>query len=207
VGYAKALACAEVLFGLSFVGIGIAKITSATQSYYLGQLYARDAQERFEDYVIELRKVREQYKGIARSQQQGVPVHPSLGASHLEAQKLLKRIRDYASFEIRQGDLLRKMPIGPLAHVSRTCFQILPIVEKTANFSASLHSQRQRRMAKSLILQIEELVNLISQNCEDRIVSAEASKLRKKCEDIGREIDTRSGAMPYCLRKALDTKQ
>ncbi len=181
VGVAKPLACVEVVLGLTFVGICIAKLTSASQSYYLGQLYARDAQERFESYLVDLRKLRDQYREIARHQDQGAPIQRSLGASHSDARKLLSRIRDYASFEINQGDLLRKMPIGPIAHILRTCFQLVPTLEKTANFPKSQHSQKQRRMAIALVAQIEDLSNLVSNNSDDISVRSEAAKLNGKC--------------------------
>lgn len=54
VGFGKAVACFEVVFGLAFLGIFIAKLSSSKQSYHLAQLYARDAQERLDDYAVVL---------------------------------------------------------------------------------------------------------------------------------------------------------
>ena len=49
-GFGKILACLEVMLGLAFLGVFIAKLTSSKQSYHLSQLYARDAQERLEGF-------------------------------------------------------------------------------------------------------------------------------------------------------------
>jgi len=189
VGYAKLLACCEVLIGLSFIGIGLSKLSSASQSYYLGQLYAREAQERFEQYVADLRTLRDRYEIVLQTQKAGKRVEPSLGAYHLESQNLLRRIRDFASFEINQGNLLRKMPTGPVARVLRMCTQLVPLVTESANIPTSLHSKRQRRLAKTVVKQVEELARLICRNCDDPAVLRKETKLSLRCEIAVKSLD------------------
>jgi len=189
VGYAKAVACIEVVTGLTFFGIGIAKLSSATQSYLLGQLYAREAQGRFEGYIADLRSLRDDYELALRTMKAGQRVEPSLGAYHRKAQSLLRRIRDFASFEINNGDLLRRMPTGPVGRVLRACTQLVPLVTEVANIPTSLHSRRQRRLAKTVIRQIQELSDLIFKNCDDQIVLAKKPKLISRCETSIRDLD------------------
>jgi len=61
ISWGRLFASAEVLLGLSFLGVAIAKLSSARQSYYLGQLYARNAQENIRQFVIRLRELRARY--------------------------------------------------------------------------------------------------------------------------------------------------
>ena len=78
VHYGGLLACLEVVSGLSFMGLVVAKLSSSRQSYLLGQLYARDAQQRLEAYVSEIRGVRDIYKEVRETQRLGKKVRPSL---------------------------------------------------------------------------------------------------------------------------------
>jgi hypothetical protein len=189
VGYAKVLACIEVVTGLGFFGVGIAKLSSATQSYLLGQLYAREAQGRFEGYIADLRSLRDDYETVLHTLKAGQRVEPSLGAHHRKAQSLLRRIRDFASFEINNGDLLRRMPTGPVGRVLRACTQLVPLVTEVANIPTSLHSKRQRRLAKTVIRQIQEISDLIFKNCNDQIVLAKKPKLTSECETSIRNLE------------------
>ena len=182
VGYGKIAAICEVACGVFCAGMIIARLTSATQSYRLDQLYARDAQDKFERFLVDLRDLRDRYRNTTSGQP--ALVRRGLGSLHHEGQMLLTRIRDFASFEINQGDLLRQMPTGPAARVMRSCCQIAALVEKTANQPTSRASQKQRQMAIRLIQQMEELGNLFSANCDDASIRFEASKLKKKCTTL-----------------------
>ena len=50
VGFSKAIACFEVLFGLSFMGIVVARMTSRRLSHHVRRLYISDAQKRLDDF-------------------------------------------------------------------------------------------------------------------------------------------------------------
>ena len=51
VGTSKAIACAEVIFGLAWMGVLVAKITSRRLSYHVQRLFSTDAQRRLEEYI------------------------------------------------------------------------------------------------------------------------------------------------------------
>ena len=50
VGFSRVIAGAEVLFGLAFMGIMIAKVTSRRLSYHVQRLFVSDAQRRLDDF-------------------------------------------------------------------------------------------------------------------------------------------------------------
>src|SRR4051812_43688020 len=53
-GASKPLACVEVLFGLTFMGIMVARLTSRRISYHVQMLFSSDAQRRLEELAIHL---------------------------------------------------------------------------------------------------------------------------------------------------------
>jgi hypothetical protein len=65
----------------------------------------------------------------------------------------------------------------------------VPLVTEVANIPTSLHSRRQRRLAKTVIRQIQELSDLIFKNCDDQIVLAKKPKLISRCETSIRDLD------------------
>ena len=51
VGFSRVIAGAEVLFGLAFMGIMIAKVTSRRLSYHVQRLFVSDAQQRLDEFA------------------------------------------------------------------------------------------------------------------------------------------------------------
>jgi hypothetical protein len=188
VGYGKVLAAVEVVLGLAFLGTGIAKLSSAKQNYHLAQLYARDAQERIEDYVISLRQWQKSYRVGIETLKEGKTLSPGAGALHNELSVLLLRIYTYLSFEIANGDLLNEMPIGPAAKMLKACTRLSQYVVNLANFRKSQHSEKQRRHAKRVVLSMSGLSDLVLANCHDAALRSEAQTLRSECDAAVRAL-------------------
>ena len=71
VGYAKVLACSEVLIGLGFMGLIVARITSRRISYHVARLFSAEAHRRldhfaatFEDSRDRLRTISERFSSL-----------------------------------------------------------------------------------------------------------------------------------------------
>jgi hypothetical protein len=77
----KVVADVEVLGGLVFLGLLVAKLASARQNYYLAQLYARDAQTRLRDFYSDLKRLRLRYKEASEISVADTPV--SLKVLHI----------------------------------------------------------------------------------------------------------------------------
>jgi hypothetical protein len=148
ISWGRLLASAEVLLGLSFLGVAIAKLSSARQSYYLGQLYARNAQENIRQFVIKLRELRARYVSALVELKGGRSPVPSLSSLHLEVRALLSQILSYLTFEIQNGDFLGQIPKGPVTRLLHTCAKLVPSITVVSTFRRSLHSQKQRSIAK-----------------------------------------------------------
>lgn len=195
VQYGRLFACLEVVSGLSLMGIMVAKLSSSRQSYLLGQLYARDAQERLEAYVAEIRSAREIYRDVRESQRRGQKLESSLLSHHLDAQRLFLRLRAYLAFEIPNGDLLINTPTGPVAHILRSSSQLVPRLADVATVPNSLHSQRQRRVAVTVVVQALSLAEMVQRSCSDPVLLSEAAKLTKACGTARDQLNSASQAV------------
>ena len=58
VGFSRVIAGAEVLFGLSLMGIMIAKVSSRRLSYHVQRLFASDAQARLDNFAERFSRIR-----------------------------------------------------------------------------------------------------------------------------------------------------
>jgi hypothetical protein len=52
-GFSKVLACFEVLFGLAWMGVLVAKVTSRRLSYHVQRLFVTDAEKRLEEFSVQ----------------------------------------------------------------------------------------------------------------------------------------------------------
>ena len=59
VGISRLFASLEVFIGLAFLGIAIAKLSSARQSYYTARLFSSDAQARLDKFSIGFNELRQ----------------------------------------------------------------------------------------------------------------------------------------------------
>jgi hypothetical protein len=85
VGYSKFLSCVEVLFGLTFFGVAIAKMTSRRLSYHVEKLFSSQSQKHLEDYTLhfdrlgaELKQLTKEFATVLQttpSQNAGQPVN------------------------------------------------------------------------------------------------------------------------------------
>jgi hypothetical protein len=94
IGVSRLLASAEVIIGLAFLGIAIAKLSSARQSYYTARLFSSDAQARLDKFSIgfdELMKSLNNASGTEKMQE-------IIETTNFDAMPL-----DYIKFETSNG--------------------------------------------------------------------------------------------------------
>lgn len=131
-GFSKALACLEVLFGLAVIGIMIAKVTSHRLSHHVSRLFASDAQKRLENIATKFQAFKENLNDIMLdlvNAYQGVPGQASPPAvNRSEILSKFRRIisdlntecvtlRDYFSSEIKQGKYFQSVPVTAVTQV------------------------------------------------------------------------------------------
>lgn len=198
-GVSKILACSEVGLGLAFFGIFIARLSSAKQSYHLAQLYARDAQERLNDFASVLADHRDLCNGVLSAIRKGESPPRSLHGIQVDVYRTVLRIQAYVSFEVSANrDFLREMPIGAPARLLRRSAQLSQCVSALACFRESLHSQKQRRIAKWVITYLADVGDRVAKNSDDPSLSYEARRLAETCarettrlDDITAKVDSK----------------
>jgi len=181
--YGRLFASLEVIAGLSFLGLAVAKLSSMKQSYLIAQLYARDAQERLESYIFQIRSLRPAYEDAIKLLRRDQWPTPSLHRRHSEVYRLVLGIKGFISWELRNTSFLRDIPSGAFSKTFRALQQIASLVEQTASIPKTQHSQSQRLIAINVISEIQSLIKLIPvQDCDQSILSP-LRDLSEKCED------------------------
>jgi hypothetical protein len=187
--FSKVVASIEVLVGLAFLGIFISKLSSSKQSFHLAQLYARDAQERLDDFAIILEGHRVMCKETLETLKGGTRLERALNRVQTDVYVTTLRIRAYVSFEIGNGDFLLETPIGAPARLAKKSTQLVGWVSALSCFPSSLHSQKQRRIAKRTIQVLAGIAKMMNENSEDLALKSETTKLIRKCEAAEKAID------------------
>jgi hypothetical protein len=132
IGISKLLACCEVLFGLAFMGIAIAKVTSRRLSYHVQRVFSSDAQNRLKDFALKfqtseqdireaIKKWRKFYQGTP-DQQTISPKDATIAASDFATSLVglrdsSKALADYFSHEIEQGHYFGIVPANVIRDV------------------------------------------------------------------------------------------
>jgi hypothetical protein len=172
-GWGRLLADLEVMSGLVFLGLLIAKLASARQNYYLAQLYASDSQKRLREFYADLRRLRVRYEQIAKV---GPLTTGPVGALHKDAEVLATRVRNYVAYEVANGDFLGEVPKAPMARILQNYSAMGPLIAKAAMGPDSLHSQKQRGTAIRVLGWMHEVGVLVRGNSDDLSLSSEARR-------------------------------
>jgi len=202
-GISKALASLEVILGLAYLGVFIAKLSSSKQSYHLAQLYARDAQERLDDYALLLDEQRRATKQIFELMKRGEKLPRSLSKTQVDLYRTILRIRAYISFEISHGDLLLETPIGAPARLLKRLWQLTSVIREIACFPKTLHSQKQRAIAARTMAEIQSIALLMKNNSTDISIGWQARNTLEGCEKALAGINTCSKEVAEKFNKPL----
>lgn len=189
VGVSKAVACGEVAIGLAFFGIFIAKLSSTKQNYHLAQLYARDAQERLNEYAAILETHRKSCQDVLAVVKKGDQPPHSVYRIPIEVYRTVQRMQAYISFEVSNGDFFFETPIGASARLLTRSARLARDLSALACFPTSLHSQKQRRMARRVIANLGEIGNAVAKNAHDASLLSEAKNLVKQCATATASLD------------------
>src|ERR1700722_17788844 len=99
-GFSKGIACAEVLFGLAFIGVVIAKITSRRLSHHVRRLFGADAQKRLEEFTVQFDRLKKQLATNMKDMGSAYQPTPDGTAPSADA-----RNKAMLKFQVAVGDL------------------------------------------------------------------------------------------------------
>ncbi|MGD1042175.1 MAG: potassium channel family protein [Sedimentisphaerales bacterium] len=170
IGWSRPLAAIEVIIGLSLMGIMIAKLTSSRLSYHVRRLFASDAQNRFDSYVIELEKLQARLHSLSAEISKAFEETPkkkkkdtsrtvmlSKFREHIDDfRKIATAIKNYIGYEINKGDFFADVPQDALVRTAEAIDQLLfvfsqIVISMTTNAKlALLTSEHRKIIAESL---------------------------------------------------------
>jgi Ion channel len=137
-GLSKFLVCIEVIFGLTMMGIIVAKLTSARLSYHVRRLFSSDTQRRLEVYSAAFDIVQAQFSRLSPKIGRVFQETPNLTVSHEQAECVAEfglalsefHLRSLAfsrdiSYELGQGDFFSDAPTDALQKTATSIEQSL----------------------------------------------------------------------------------
>jgi hypothetical protein len=164
VGISRFLASLEVFIGLAFLGIAIAKLSSARQSYYTARLFSSDAQARLDKFSIGFNELRQSLSQNLESQ---------------EIQKLIVTtnvrcvgLTNYVKYEVANGPFFDDVPIRAVRRVVRYLSMLLTELQK--NHPEEMQSARGRKLFRNVSL----LMSVIEHTSRDAFLVHDCERLR-----------------------------
>jgi hypothetical protein len=138
VGFARVLACFEAFFGLSMLGIILAKITSARLSYHVLRLFGSDAQNRLEAFNLQFDRIAETFSGLTSrikdnfQETPGKVPPPTQGAFVVEFAEAIRLFHSrslnfcrYLATEVKEGFFFSDAPTTSLAQAGDSVCQTI----------------------------------------------------------------------------------
>jgi len=135
IGASRAIACIEVLFGLAWLGIVIAKITSRRLSYHVQRLFSSDAQRRLADFIAAFETADQSLRNMHDD------IKTTLGKEHREEDqsRILTAFRtiagslhtasvalaDYISYEAQHVGYFTVAPTDPIRQLEKIVGDVL----------------------------------------------------------------------------------
>lgn len=203
VGASKVVAAAEVLFGLSMMGIIIARLTSRRLSYHVERLFVSDARKRLDEFASEFlaadEAVRESTKLLAQSFQKtpgqvhkkstAVQEFSRLRTVLVELERLCGSFAEYLSYEVSQGNFLSIAPGEVLKRVGSSadsCFSGLGvlIISLPPEARLDVFDRLNRNTLWNARSSIVGACRLVCKGAQDEHLANQFDQLNQTCQDL-----------------------
>jgi len=191
IGASKALACFEVLMGLTLMGIMIAKVTSRRLSYQVLRLFSSDAQKRLEGIAAGFDASRDELAAAMSELASAYQSTPGT-ESHADRRGVTSQVRDvvssfqsrcaalrdYLSYEIQQGNYFSVAPVNAVVRVGDSVDSALLvlgqlIISLSPQARTETLDRRNREGISEAIESQRQVCRIVSQHAtEPRIVGA-----------------------------------
>ncbi|MGO8691968.1 MAG: potassium channel family protein [Thermoguttaceae bacterium] len=137
VGYSRGVACVEVLFGLGWLGIVVAKITSRRLTYQVQRLFGSDAQKKLEDFIAKFEEAERALRasleeisamntpGNGGRQQEQARVMSSFLAKVGSLNTACAAWADYISFELQHPRYFKLAPLDTIRRLEGKAGDVL----------------------------------------------------------------------------------
>ena len=201
-GFSKVLACLEVIFGLTMMGIIVAKLTSGRLSYHVRRLFRSDTQKRLEVYLSAFEIVRDEFAQLSPKIGSAFQETPASTVSSQRAECAAAFRRTLGDFngrclnfsreivyELEQGDFFSDAPTDTLqrtaAEIEQSLFRLgqlilsLPILARPILLDAE-----SRRRISEIIAGLKLLNQKVSGHCKTEQLRQTFAEIAERCETI-----------------------
>lgn len=203
VGTSKVLASVEVLFGLSMMGIIVARLTSRRLSYHVERLFVSDAKKRLDEFAAEFQKaddaILKSTAPLAQAfqrtpgQEEGRP-SPVEALSRLrivlaELERVCAGFAEYLSYEISQANFLSIAPRDVLERVGSSadgCFSRLGllIISLPPEARLDVFDPTSRTAIWNAQNSAIGACRLVGEGTRDIGLTNQFSRLQRTCQDL-----------------------
>ena len=194
-GFSKFIAGGEVLFGLTIMGIMLAKLTSSRLSHHVSRLYTSELQKRLEEFSSDFDQIEDSLRSCMRDlghafQQTPAGVPPADPPAIVQqCSSLLSRFRlraadlnEYIAEETYKGAFFGVAPWNTLQKtadaIDQCLFVLAQLVTSLSPEAKTLVLDRQNRRHTSAIVEtVRTLAQFVVSNCKNVEVREAFSQL------------------------------
>lgn len=203
IGYSRVLAAVEVLFGLMFMGILVAKLTSRRLSYQVKRLFATDAQKRLVDLSIDIEShattIIQSMRDFGACYQQTPTAMPVLVAKPealRQFQDLLDRLHsstgaliEYFRYESEQRGYFEVAPPAAINRVisaqDKNLFNLSQlIISLPGEARTEVLDPTNRTKISTILSNSDTTRELIEENTVDSDIRGSCVRLRETCKSV-----------------------
>ncbi len=203
-GFSKALACLEVLFGLAVIGIMIAKVTSQRLSHHVSRLFSSDAQKRLEDiaakfdtYKLNLHefmpKLMAAYQSAPRQSSPPTEIRSTLISGFREVMSAIKsesnRLHDYLARETEQDNYFQIVPVDAVVRVGNAVGEAFLnlgqlITSVPSQSRLEIFDENNRQMIFEALNSQKKACDLVTENATDEGTLGTFLRVKETCETL-----------------------
>ena len=203
VGISRAIAGAEVLFGLAFMGIMIAKVTSRRLSYHVRRLFVSDAQQRLDDFADKFATMRVPLIDVTKELADIYQRTPESRPPGAEKTDVLRRfrmsieqlhvwsgaLRKYFSFEVQQDAYFRIVPEDSVRQVGEAADEVLYqlgqlIISLPAEAKPEVIDGASRRRVWETLMALEHAAEIVRGQCPDQQTVECFRRIEETCASV-----------------------
>jgi hypothetical protein len=201
-GASKAFVCIEVLFGLTVMGIMIAKVTSRRVSYHVQRLFSSDAQKRLEELTLGFdtcqNELLEMMKELGRIYQ-ATPAGMA-GENRLEVLSRLRRVLStlnsrssalagYLSYELQQSAYFSIAPVEAVVRVGDAVDRALLvlgqlIISQSPQARTDTLDRQNRQHISEAIESQKSVCRIVHQHASDRSMTQVFERIQETCDKV-----------------------
>ena len=186
IGFSRVIAGAEVLFGLTFMGIMVAKVTSRRLSYHVQRLFVSDAQQRLDGFAEKFTAMRAPLVQVTKELGYIYERTPEPRPPGVERSDAVERfgmavdrlhfwslaLHKYFSFEVEQYAYFKIVPGDSVRRVGETLDEALYhmgqlIISLPADAKPVVINSESRRKISQALTALEQAADIVGQQCPD----------------------------------------